>query len=102
MHSRRISATSKRLEKTALLAALLKRLNAEEVELTVAYLSGTMEEGLIFEAGRDVVLTEYPDAQHGFDTPLNVGAVITSTGAQTVRSCCSSSTPSTSSAACTL
>src|SRR3954471_11405684 len=37
------------------------------------------------EAGRDVVLTEYPDAQHGFDTPLNVGAVIVSTGAQTVR-----------------
>jgi dienelactone hydrolase len=39
------------------------------------------------EAGRDVVLTEYPDAQHGFDTPLSVGAVIVSTGAQTVRSC---------------
>jgi dienelactone hydrolase len=39
------------------------------------------------EAGRDVVLTEYPDAQHGFDTPLNVGAVIASTGAQTVRGC---------------
>jgi dienelactone hydrolase len=39
------------------------------------------------DAGRDVVLTEYPDAQHGFDTPLNVGAVIVSTGAQTVRGC---------------
>jgi dienelactone hydrolase len=39
------------------------------------------------DAGRDVVLTEYPDAQHGFDTPLNVGAVIESTGAQTVRGC---------------
>src|SRR6195952_3929856 len=39
------------------------------------------------EAGRDVALTEYPDAQHGFDTPLNVGAVIVSTGAQTVRGC---------------
>jgi dienelactone hydrolase len=39
------------------------------------------------EAGRDVVLTEYADAQHGFDTPLNVGAVIVSTGAQTVRGC---------------
>jgi dienelactone hydrolase len=39
------------------------------------------------ETGRDVVLTEYPDAQHGFDTPLNPGAVIVSTGAQTVRSC---------------
>jgi dienelactone hydrolase len=39
------------------------------------------------DAGRDVVLTEYPDAQHGFDTPLNLGAVIVSTGAQTVRGC---------------
>ena len=39
------------------------------------------------ETGRDIVLTEYPDAQHGFDTPLNVGAVIVSTGAQTVRGC---------------
>jgi dienelactone hydrolase len=39
------------------------------------------------EAGRDVMLTEYPDAQHGFDTPLNVGMVIESTGAQTVRGC---------------
>jgi dienelactone hydrolase len=39
------------------------------------------------ETGRDIVLTEYPDAQHGFDTPLNLGAVIVSTGAQTVRGC---------------
>jgi dienelactone hydrolase len=39
------------------------------------------------DAGRDVVLTEYPDAQHGFDTPLNVGAVLVATNAQTVRGC---------------
>jgi dienelactone hydrolase len=39
------------------------------------------------DAGRDVALTEYPDAQHGFDTPLNVGAVIVATNAQTVRGC---------------
>jgi dienelactone hydrolase len=39
------------------------------------------------DAGRDVALTEYPDAQHGFDTPLNPGAVIVATGAQTVRGC---------------
>lgn len=39
------------------------------------------------DAGRDVALTEYPDAEHGFDTPLNVGAVIVATGAQTVRGC---------------
>jgi dienelactone hydrolase len=39
------------------------------------------------DAGRDVALTEYPDAQHGFDTPLNVGTVIVATNAQTVRGC---------------
>jgi dienelactone hydrolase len=38
-------------------------------------------------AKHDVVLTEYPDAQHGFDTPLNVGTVQVSTNAQTVRAC---------------
>jgi dienelactone hydrolase len=39
------------------------------------------------DSGRDIALTEYPDAQHGFDTPLNLGAVIVATGAQTVRGC---------------
>jgi dienelactone hydrolase len=40
------------------------------------------------DAGRDVVLTEYPDSPHGFDSGLlgfNTTAV--STGAQTVRHC---------------
>ncbi|SEO95985.1 Dienelactone hydrolase [Rhodospirillales bacterium URHD0017] len=36
-------------------------------------------------AGRDVELTEYADAQHGFDSPL--GAVAVAKGAQTVRAC---------------
>lgn len=39
------------------------------------------------EAKRDVALTEYPNAQHGFDTPLNVGTVSVATNAQTVRAC---------------
>jgi dienelactone hydrolase len=39
------------------------------------------------EAKHDVALTEYPDAQHGFDTPLNVGTVAVATNAQTVRAC---------------
>jgi dienelactone hydrolase len=39
------------------------------------------------EAKHDAVLTEYPGAQHGFDTPLNVGTVLVSTNAQTVRGC---------------
>ncbi len=36
-------------------------------------------------AGRDVELTEYADAQHGFDSPL--GSVAVAKGAQTVRAC---------------
>lgn len=37
-------------------------------------------------AGRDVVLTEYADAHHGYDTPLGSGPVVAK-GAQTVRNC---------------
>ena len=40
------------------------------------------------EAGRDVVLTEYPDSQHGFDSGLlGVSTIAVSTGAQTARNC---------------
>lgn len=45
--SRRITSTSKRLEKIELLSGLLKRLNPEEVEVTVAFLSGTTRQGKI-------------------------------------------------------
>ncbi len=45
--SRRIGATSKRLEKIDLLAGLLRRLRGEEVEIAVAYLSGTTRQGRI-------------------------------------------------------
>ena len=38
--SRQVSETSKRLEKTALLATLLKQLSPEEIEPAVAFLSG--------------------------------------------------------------
>jgi dienelactone hydrolase len=38
-------------------------------------------------AGRDVQLTEYPNAQHGFDNPLGTPAPSTAKGAQTVRNC---------------
>ena len=38
--SNRIANTSRRLEKTALLAGLLKQLSPEEVEIAVAFLSG--------------------------------------------------------------
>ena len=40
------------------------------------------------EARRDVVLTEYPDSAHGFDSGLlGVNTVAVSTGAQTARNC---------------
>jgi dienelactone hydrolase len=38
-------------------------------------------------AGRDVVVTEYPNAQHGFDNPLSTPAPFEVKGAQTVRNC---------------
>jgi dienelactone hydrolase len=38
-------------------------------------------------AGRDVQLTEYPNAQHGFDNALGTVAPSTAKGAQTVRNC---------------
>jgi dienelactone hydrolase len=40
------------------------------------------------EAKRDVVLTEYPDSQHGFDAGLlGLNTIAVSTGAQTARNC---------------
>jgi dienelactone hydrolase len=38
-------------------------------------------------AGRDIQLTEYPNAQHGFDNPLGTPAPFQVKGAQTVRNC---------------
>jgi len=38
-------------------------------------------------AGRDVVLTEYPNAPHGFDNPLGAATPTASRNAQTVRRC---------------
>ncbi len=45
--SRRIAATSKRLEKTALLAALLRQTQGDEIEIAVAFLSGRPRQGKI-------------------------------------------------------
>lgn len=45
--SRRIAATTRRLEKTTLLADLLKRLRTDEVEVAVAWLSGATRQGRI-------------------------------------------------------
>jgi DNA ligase-1 len=45
--SRRIGATRARLEKTALLAGLLRRLEPDEIDPTVAFLSGQLRQGRI-------------------------------------------------------
>jgi len=45
--SRRVAETSRRLEKTDLLAALLRQLDPEEVEIVVAFLSGYVRQGRI-------------------------------------------------------
>ncbi|MBV9499593.1 MAG: ATP-dependent DNA ligase [Acidobacteriaceae bacterium] len=45
--SRRIAGTTKRLEKTDLLATLLRRLTPEEVEIAVSFLSGATRQGRI-------------------------------------------------------
>jgi DNA ligase-1 len=45
--SRRIASTTKRLEKTDLLTALLKQLHPDEAEIAVAYLSGATRQGRI-------------------------------------------------------
>src|ERR1041384_4288581 len=45
--SRRIAATSKRLEKIDLLASLLRGLSPEEAEIATAFLSGNTRQGKI-------------------------------------------------------
>ncbi|MBV8450861.1 MAG: ATP-dependent DNA ligase, partial [Deltaproteobacteria bacterium] len=45
--SAKVSATTKRLEKIDLLAALLKRLQPEEIEIAAAYLAGATRQGRI-------------------------------------------------------
>jgi len=45
--SRSLAATSGRLDKTALLAALLRRLDPEEIEIAVAFLTGGTRQGRI-------------------------------------------------------
>jgi len=43
--SRRVADTSKRLEKIARLAELLRRLEGEEIEIAIAFLSGSIRQG---------------------------------------------------------
>jgi len=60
--SRRIAETSKRLEKTGLLAELLRRLRPEEIEIVVAYLSGSMRQGRIGAGYRTIQEAQGPPA----------------------------------------
>jgi dienelactone hydrolase len=43
--------------------------------------------GRLAATGRTIQLTEYPNAQHGFDSPLSPLAAMVSKGSQTVRNC---------------
>src|SRR4051812_39803594 len=55
--SNRVAATTKRLEKIALIAALLEQLPADEVETAVSFLSGATRQGRIgigYSSLRDV------------------------------------------------
>ena len=45
--SRRVADTSKRLEKIGLLAALLRRVSLEEIEIVVQFLAGQTRQGRI-------------------------------------------------------
>ena len=75
--SRRITGTSKRLEKTALLAELLKKLNPEEVEVTVAFLSGNMRQGRVGIGYATVRAAGSPPAEEASLSILQVDQVLT-------------------------
>jgi DNA ligase-1 len=61
--SRRISETSRRLQKIGLLAEFLKRLAPEEIPIAVSYLSGNLRQGKIgvgYASLRDAALSSQP------------------------------------------
>src|SRR5262245_4908685 len=77
--SRTLAATSGRLDKTALLAALLGKLDPQEIEIAVAFLTGGTRQGRIglgyatiakaFERA-DAVVTPTPQAQTSLEESL--------------------------------
>src|SRR5579871_7032825 len=58
--SRRVAETSKRLEKIALVAALLRELHGDEIEIVTAILSGRVRQGRIGVGYRSVQATAEP------------------------------------------
>src|ERR1039457_3465934 len=70
--SRRISATRKRLEKTDLLAGLLRRLSPEEAEITVAFLSGAARQGRIGVGYATIREASQPSAEEPVSQILDV------------------------------
>jgi len=74
--SRRIAATTKRLEKADLLAALLKRLHPEEAEIAVAYLSGVTRQGRIGIGYATLRNAGAPPAEHPTIELLEVDRVL--------------------------
>ena len=67
--SHRIAETSKRREKTEILAAVLRQLRPDEVEPTVAFLSGSIRQGRI---GIGFATLQHASLQEGMDAASEV------------------------------
>jgi ATP-dependent DNA ligase I len=89
--SRRVTETSRRLEKIDLLAALLKQLHPDEIEIAVAYLAGQTRQGRIgigYAALRDASSSpaERPSLEAvEVDRILQAIAAVSGSGAQRQR-----------------
>lgn len=75
--SNRIANTSKRLEKASLLAALLRQLSPEEVEIAVAFLSGGARQGRIGIGHATLRSANGPGAQAGSLSLIEVDRTLT-------------------------
>lgn len=79
--SRRIAATTRRLEKIDLLADLLRQLSAEEVEVVVAFLSGRTRQGKIGIGYRKLQSATSPPASDGTLSVMELDRAFTRIGA---------------------
>src|SRR5260370_38734469 len=89
--SRRVAQTSRRLEKIDLLAALLRQLHPEEIEIVVAFLAGQTRQGRIgigYATLRDALgsASERPSLEVSeIDQTLQSIAAISGSGSQRPR-----------------
>lgn len=89
--SERVARTSKRLEKTDLLASLLKQLAPDEVETAVAFLSGTTRQGRIGVGHAKLYSLDTPPAKAPslelleVDRALSEFAAVSGSGSERIR-----------------